>query len=41
MLPERVINLVDSLEDVTGDYDKCYLKIAVAYGGRAEFVESI
>ena len=41
MLPERIMNLINRLEDVTRDYNKHYLNIAVAYGGRAEILESI
>jgi tritrans,polycis-undecaprenyl-diphosphate synthase [geranylgeranyl-diphosphate specific] len=41
MLPERIMNLINRLEDVTRDYNRHYLNIAVAYGGRAEILESI
>lgn len=41
LLPERIIRLIQRLEDVTRDYSKHYLNLAIAYGGRAEIVESI
>lgn len=41
LLPERIIKLLHKLEDVTKDYNKHYLNLAVAYGGRTEIVESI
>ncbi len=41
LLPEGIIILIHKLEDVTRDHEKHYLNIAIAYGGRAEIVESI
>ena len=41
LLPERIIALIQRLEDVTRDYTKHYLNLAVAYRGRTEIVESI
>lgn len=38
---ETIIKLVQKLEDVTSHYNRHYLNIAIAYGGRAEIVESI
>ncbi len=41
LVPERILRIVNRLEDVTRDYSQHYLNIAIAYGGRAEIVESI
>jgi len=41
LLPDKIIKHIHVLEDVTRHYDKHYLNIALAYGGRAEIVESV
>ncbi len=41
LLPEKIIELIQRLEDVTRDYRKHYLTLAIAYGGRGEILESI
>lgn len=40
LLPERLRRLVAEVEDATKDYDRFYLNIALAYGGRAEIVDA-
>jgi len=40
LLPERVKDLVLEVEELTKDYDRFYLNIALAYGGRAEIVDA-
>ncbi len=40
LLPERLRRLVEEVEDATKDYDRFYLNIALAYGGRAEIVDA-
>jgi len=40
LLPDNLRNTLAELENVTASYDKHYLNIAVAYGGRAEIVDA-
>lgn len=40
LLPEDVLELVRKVERKTESYDRFYLNIAVAYGGRAEIVDA-
>ncbi|UCH57323.1 MAG: di-trans,poly-cis-decaprenylcistransferase [Candidatus Bathyarchaeota archaeon] len=40
LLPERVKSLIEEIEGVTKDYERFYLNIALAYGGRAEIVDA-
>jgi tritrans,polycis-undecaprenyl-diphosphate synthase [geranylgeranyl-diphosphate specific] len=40
LLPESLRNALNDLEKATAHYDKHYLNIAVAYGGRAEIVDA-
>ena len=41
LLPKDVREALDRLEDVTKNYSRHYLNIAVAYGGRAEIVDAV
>jgi tritrans,polycis-undecaprenyl-diphosphate synthase [geranylgeranyl-diphosphate specific] len=41
LLPESTQNLIKKIEEVTHDYDKHYLNIALAYGGRAEIIDAM
>lgn len=40
LLPEGVRKLIAEVEEATKDYDRFYLNIALAYGGRAEIVDA-
>jgi tritrans,polycis-undecaprenyl-diphosphate synthase [geranylgeranyl-diphosphate specific] len=40
LLPESLRSILDEVERVTATYDRHYLNIAVAYGGRAEIVDA-
>ena len=40
LLPERVRRLIGEVEEATKDYDRFYLNVALAYGGRAEIVDA-
>lgn len=40
-LPENIQAAIKDLEDSTKDYDDLHLNVAVAYGGRAEIIDSI
>jgi tritrans,polycis-undecaprenyl-diphosphate synthase [geranylgeranyl-diphosphate specific] len=40
-LPKTTQQLIRKAEDSTKDYDKFYLNIAIAYGGRAEIVDAV
>ncbi|MBE0633218.1 di-trans,poly-cis-decaprenylcistransferase, partial [Candidatus Bathyarchaeota archaeon] len=40
-LPESLQELIKRVEDSTKDYDRFYLNIAIAYGGRAEIVDAV
>ena len=39
-LPERTQRLIRRVEEATADYDRFYLNLALAYGGRAEIVDA-
>ena len=39
-LPENLQELIRKVEETTADYDRFYLNIAIAYGGRAEIVDA-
>jgi tritrans,polycis-undecaprenyl-diphosphate synthase [geranylgeranyl-diphosphate specific] len=40
-LPQRLQELIHEVEEATKDYDRYYLNIAIAYGGRAEIVDAM
>ena len=40
LLPESLRGLIGEVEKATKDYDRFYLNIALAYGGRAEIVDA-
>ena len=40
LLPQRLQQLIREVEEATKDYDKFYLNVALAYGGRAEIVDT-
>lgn len=40
LLPQRVQQLIHEVEEATKDYDRFYLNLALAYGGRAEIVDA-
>jgi tritrans,polycis-undecaprenyl-diphosphate synthase [geranylgeranyl-diphosphate specific] len=40
LLPERVRRLIGEVEEATKDYDRFYINVALAYGGRAEIVDA-
>lgn len=40
MLPPKIQALIHKIEEKTKDFDKFYLNIAIAYGGRAEIVDA-
>ena len=40
LLPEKVRSLIEEVEEATKEYDKYYLNMALAYGGRAEIVDA-
>lgn len=40
LLPENLRNLISEVEESTKGYDRFYLNIALAYGGRAEIVDA-
>ncbi len=40
LLPENLQKLISEVEEQTKNYDKFYLNIALAYGGRAEIVDA-
>lgn len=41
MLPENLRQLIYKVEDATKTYDKFYLNLALAYGGRAEIIDAV
>ncbi|MHC1586195.1 MAG: polyprenyl diphosphate synthase [Candidatus Hecatellaceae archaeon] len=41
LLPEEVKEAVRKVEEATKNYDKRYLNLAVAYGGRAEILDAL
>jgi len=40
LLPQRLQQLIREVEEATKDYDRFYLNVALAYGGRAEIVDT-
>ncbi len=40
-LPQRLQELIHEVEEATKDYDRYYINIAIAYGGRAEIVDAL
>jgi len=40
LLPVNIQNLVEEVEKATEGHDKCFLNIAVAYGGRQELIDA-
>ena len=40
LLPQRIQQLIYEVEETTSDYDRFYLNLAIAYGGRAEIVDA-
>lgn len=40
MLPENIQELIKKVEDSTSGYDRYFLNIAIAYGGRAEIIDA-
>lgn len=40
LLPESLQQMIREVEEMTKDYDRFYLNIAIAYGGRAEIVDA-
>ena len=40
LLPEHLQKLIGEVEERTKDYDRFYLNVALAYGGRAEIVDA-
>lgn len=41
LLPEKIQTLIHEMEEVTKEYDRYYMNIALAYGGRAEIVDAL
>ena len=41
LLPDSIKNVLSRLDNVTKDYDKHFLNIAIAYGGQNEMVDAI
>jgi tritrans,polycis-undecaprenyl-diphosphate synthase [geranylgeranyl-diphosphate specific] len=41
LLPNRIIKLVNEIEESTKDYSNFFLNIALAYGGRAEIIDAV
>jgi len=41
LLPESIMEVLKRLEDVTKNYDKHFLNIAIAYGGQDELVDAV
>jgi len=41
LLPETVRSLASKVEEETESYDKYYINVAIAYGGRAELVDAM
>jgi len=41
LLPPNIQDLLRKLEEATASYDRHYLNIAIAYGGRAEIIDAI
>ncbi len=40
LLPERLQKIIKKIEDETKNYDKHFLNLAIAYGGRAEIIDT-
>ena len=40
LLPERLQKIIKKIEDETKNYDKHFLNLAIAYGGRAEIIDA-
>lgn len=40
LLPEKIQKLILEVEKATERHDKCYLNVAVAYGGRQELIDA-
>ena len=40
LLPQRIQQLIQKVEEATDEYDGFYLNLALAYGGRAEIVDA-
>ena len=41
LLPNRIINIVNELEESTKNYSNFFLNIALAYGGRTEIIDAV
>ncbi|MEM2086811.1 MAG: polyprenyl diphosphate synthase [Archaeoglobaceae archaeon] len=40
LLPNEIQKLIEEVEKATEKHDKCYLNVAVAYGGRQELIDA-
>jgi len=40
LLPERLQKIIKKIEDATKNYDRHFLNLAIAYGGRAEIIDA-
>ncbi|MEM1578466.1 MAG: polyprenyl diphosphate synthase [Archaeoglobaceae archaeon] len=40
LLPNKILNIVEEVEKATENHSKCFLNIAVAYGGRQELIDA-
>lgn len=40
LLPENLQRLIEEVENATAKHDKCFLNVAVAYGGRQELIDA-
>jgi len=40
LLPEEIQGMIERVEEATKDYDRHFLNLAIAYGGRAEIVDA-
>ncbi|MEM2727240.1 MAG: polyprenyl diphosphate synthase [Archaeoglobaceae archaeon] len=40
LLPNNIQKLIEKVEKATEKHDKCYLNVAVAYGGRQELIDA-
>jgi tritrans,polycis-undecaprenyl-diphosphate synthase [geranylgeranyl-diphosphate specific] len=41
LLPNRIMKLVNEIEESTKDYSNFFLNIALAYGGRTEIIDAV
>ena len=41
LLPNRIIDLINEIEESTKNYSNFFLNIALAYGGRAEIIDAV